>query len=325
MHERSEQMYVAASMYYVQSDTMESIARQLGVSRSTVSRLLSDARDTGLVQITLSDPSGPRSSLTTEFSRRFGVTAHIVPVREASHDMHRLDRVARAAGSLVSAAVTDGTTIGVAWGTTLAAVVQYLQARDVSGTTVVQLNGGANKMTSGIPYAGGILSDMAEAFGSSIVHFPVPTFFDFAATRAAMWRERSVRSVLDIQAGMDLAVFGVGALTGPVPSHVYSAGYLDHDDLEQLRRAGVVGDVCTVFLREDGSYSDIALNARATGPTPAELQRVPRRICVAAGEAKARPLLAALRAGVATDLVVDDATARAVLVLLDPARTGGAS
>ena len=41
------------------------------------------------------------------------------------------------------------------------------------------------------------------------------------------------------------------------------------------------------------------------------------RLCVAAGTGKARALLAALRARTATDLVVDDATARAVLELAE--------
>lgn len=315
MHERSEQMYLAASMYYVQQETMESIARQLGVSRSTVSRLLSDARDSGLVRITLSNPSGPKSSLATELSDQFHVATHIVPVREGSADVHRLDRVAKVAGLMISDAVRDGDLIGIAWGTTLAAIVQHLQPRDVTDTRVVQVNGGANKSTSGIPYAGWIISQVAEAFGSTVVHFPVPAFFDYPETREAMWRERSVQNVLELQAKLNMVVFGVGSLIGTVRSHVYAAGYLDQHDFDQLREEGVVGDICTVFLRADGSYEDIAMNKRATGPTPAQLQRVPRRFCVAAGLAKARPLLAALRAGVATDLVVDDATARAVLNL----------
>ena len=81
------------------------------------------------------------------------------------------------------------------------------------------------------------------------------------------------------------------------------------------RREGVVGDVCTVLLRDDGTWSDINLNARATGPTPGRLARIPRRLCVVAGTGKARACLAALRARAATDLVVDEATARAVLAL----------
>ena len=51
------------------------------------------------------------------------------------------------------------------------------------------------------------------------------------------------------------------------------------------------------------------MNARATGPTPAELRSIPRRICGVAGDNKVVPLLAALRAGVITDLVIDEQTA----------------
>ena len=106
---------------------------------------------------------------------------------------------------------------------------------------------------------------------------------------------------------------GSGPLSGGLPSHVYSAGYLEPSDVDLLSREGVVGDVCTVFLRADGSYEDIAINARATGPTPAELRRIGRRVCAVAGDAKVAPLRAALAAGVVTDLVTDELTAEALM------------
>ena len=149
--------------------------------------------------------------------------------------------------------------------------------------------------------------------------FPVPAFFDFAETRDAMWRERSVARVLDVQRRADIALFSVGAVGGEVPSHVYSAGYLEPQDIETLSVEGIVGDVCTVFLRADGSYDDLSLNKRATGPTPAELRRIPRRLCAVAGDSKVRPLLAALRAGVITHLVLDEQTAAGLAALLDSA------
>jgi DNA-binding transcriptional regulator LsrR (DeoR family) len=161
-----------------------------------------------------------------------------------------------------------------------------------------------------VDYASTIVTAYGAAFDAEVRHFPVPAFFDFAATREAMWRERSVQRVLAVQRRADIALFGVGALGGQVPSHVYSSGYLDENDLGALYAAGVVGDVCTVFLRQDGSYQDIDINRRATGPTPAELASIPRRLCVVAGEAKLRPLLAAMRAGAMTDLIIDEPTAR---------------
>ena len=54
----------AAHLYYVQDRTMEAIARELGTSRSTVSRLLSHARATGIVdiRITLAVRRAPAAS-----------------------------------------------------------------------------------------------------------------------------------------------------------------------------------------------------------------------------------------------------------------------
>jgi deoxyribonucleoside regulator len=310
MIEREESMRVAATMYYLQDEPMDAIARRLGTSRSTVSRLLKAARDGGMVQIAVRTEPDAATGVAAQLMTSFGVRAHVVPVRARAHEVERLDEVAKVAARLLMDLFDDEMVLGVAWGTTVSAVARALGRKPTRGGTVVQLNGAANTVTSGVDYASTIVTAYGAAFDAEVRHFPVPAFFDFAETREAMWRERSVQRVLAVQRRADIALFGVGALGGQVPSHVYSAGYLDESDLAALYAAGVVGDVCTVFLRQDGSYQDIAINRRATGPTPAELARIPRRLCVVAGEAKLRPLLAAMRAGAVTDLIIDEPTAR---------------
>ncbi|WP_226925415.1 sugar-binding transcriptional regulator [Georgenia thermotolerans] len=313
MSNREDVLYEAAAMYYLQDETMESIAGRLGVSRSTVSRLIKEARETGLVRISVQPRGAAVGAVARALTASFGVQAHVVAVRQGATQVQTLDQVARVAGRLVSAWMQPGTVLGLAWGTTVSAVVDHLVPRRVPGAAVVQLNGAANPMTSGIPYAGSIITAAAAAFDARVHHFPVPAFFDFPETKRAMWRERSIRRVLAMQGKVDVAVFGAGAMAGPLTSHVYEGGYLAAEDLARLRAEGVVGDICTVLLREDGTYADIELNARATGPTPRELARIGRRVCVVAGTAKAATLLGALRAGAVTDLVVDEATARAVV------------
>ena len=69
-------VYEAASMYYAQGETMEVIARHLGVSRSTVSRLLARARAEGVVRIELVRPGGA-GGLEARFESELGVRAHI--------------------------------------------------------------------------------------------------------------------------------------------------------------------------------------------------------------------------------------------------------
>lgn len=312
VNDRYEAMYQAATRYYIQGETMESIAHHLRMSRSSVSRLLKDARATGLVRISLAAHSGSQSPLANALAENFDVRVHLVPVRENANETVRFDQVATVAGRLLTEAVDDHQLIGVAWGVTMSYVAKHLSRRPLIGSTIVQMNGGANQRSSGIPYIGEILQSIGDAFDARVVLFPVPAFFDYAATKQAMWQERSVQNVLRLHAKLDVAIFGVGSLRGLVPSHVYSAGYMDGSDMDRLANDGVVGDVCTVLLREDGSYADIGYNARATGLTPGELQRIPRRICVAADPTRCPAVIGALRAGTATDLVIDEGTARAI-------------
>lgn len=300
----------AAHLYYVQDRTMEAIARELRTSRSTVSRLLGHARATGIVDIRIRSPLEAPRLLEERLAERFGVVAHVVPVPDDASEVERLQRVSVAAAHTLHEAVHADLTIGIAWGSTTAAISRHLIPRPVHGTTFVQLNGSGNTRTTGLLYASEILSGFAAAYGGAAQQFPVPAFFDDPATKQAMWRERSTRRILAMQSQMDIIVFSVGSADSRVPSHVYTGGYLEPEDLAALAADGVVGDVATVFFRADGSSDGIALNARATGPDFEVLRRVPRRFCVVSGASKLASLRGALAAGLATDVVLDEATAR---------------
>nr|WP_141553857.1 sugar-binding transcriptional regulator [Gleimia coleocanis] len=309
---RDNDAHEAASMYYLQGETMETIARHLGVSRSSVSRLLAYARETGLVRITVAAAPGERGTLAGELNRFFGINSTVVRVRDFDTGVNRLGNVAKVAAERLMDMVGAGDTLAIAWGNTTAEVARHLPPVEIPNVTVVQLNGAGSSTGAGVRYIDTTISQAAESFGANMVHFPVPAFFDYAETKQQLWQERSVRYVLDTIEDANIAVFGVGAFDGDMPSHVYSAGYIDPEEIAALRADGVVGDVCTVLLREDGSY-DLPINERASGPDPQTLRKIPRRLCVVAGEAKTIPLIAALRAGLITDLVVDDRTARRVL------------
>jgi deoxyribonucleoside regulator len=310
---RTRDAHTAAHLYYVQDQTMEAIARELHTSRSTVSRLLSFARESGIVDIRVHSPHASSQRVETDIADRLKITAHVVPVPHVVSEADRLDRVAATAARLMGEFVDSNQNIGVAWGSTTAAMSRHLVPRPTQNTVIVQLNGSGNTQTSGLLYASEILQRFAAAYDARVEQFPVPAFFDHAQTRSAVWRERSTRRLLDLQGAMHLVVFSVGVADAGVPSHVYSGGYLDAGDLEGLRRDEVAGDVATVFYRIDGSSTGIVMNDRATGPTFGMLRRTPRRLCVAAGEAKVAALRGAIAAGLVTDLVVDEPTAHALL------------
>lgn len=303
----------AAQMYYLQDLTMNAIARELRTSRSTVSRLLSMARETGLVQIQINNPLDRAPALEREIRHRYGVEAHVVPVTDLVSDSDVLDRVAIQAARTLGPLVDSNAIIGVAWGSTISAVSHHLTRKTTHDSTIVQLNGAGNTQTTGITYASEILRRFGAAYGARVEQFPVPAFFDHAETKTAMWAERSVKRILDLQHRMTMAIFGVGSVGAEIPSHVYSGGYLDEEDMRSLEESRVVGDVATVFFRADGSHRDIVLNERSTGPQLELLAQVRRRICVVSGETKINGLRGALAAGLATDLILDERSARTLV------------
>jgi len=296
----------AAQLYYLQDMTMDAIARELDTSRSSVSRLLSHARDTGLVEVRLHPPQGQELRLEEAIRARFSIAAHVVPTPQGLSDVERFERVAMSAARQLPLYFDSNMTLGIAWGSTLDAISRHLPKKETHNATVVQLNGAGNTFTSGVDYASEILHRFGQAFGAGVQQFPVPAFFDDPRTKEAMWRERSTRRVLDLQSKADIALFGLGSPFAEVPSRVYIGGYLDRSDYRSLRDEKVIGDVATVFYRQDGSWKDIELNKRATGPAFSVLSRVARRICVVSGTQKLASLRGAIAARLITDLILDE-------------------
>jgi deoxyribonucleoside regulator len=311
--DRVRDALTAAHLYYMQDLTMDAIAHELHTSRSSVSRLLSHARATGLVDIQIRSPLDAPSRLELLIQERFRITAHVVPVPDHATDVDRLERVALSVARILGQFFDSNMVMGIAWGSTMNAISRHVTPKQTHGSQIIQLNGAGNMRTTGLSYASEILGRFGYAFGAHVHQFPVPAFFDNPDTKQALWRERSVSRLLGMQARMDVALFGLGSPFSEVPSHVYAGGYLEEADYTSLSRSNVVGDVATIFFRADGSTDGIPLNDRGTGPDFDVLRQTPRRLCVVSGTAKLPSLRGALQAKLITDLFVDESTARALV------------
>ena len=138
----------AAQLYYMQDKTMEVIAQELKTSRSSVSRLLSFARESGLVDIRINSPLERLGMLEQRIRDRYRLVAHVVPIPEIVSEVERLERVALTAGRLLSQFVDSNMIVGVAWGSTISAVSRGLTQKETHNTTFVQLNGAGNTPVS---------------------------------------------------------------------------------------------------------------------------------------------------------------------------------
>ncbi|ASU39499.1 transcriptional regulator [Herbaspirillum sp. meg3] len=305
-----------ARLYYFQNMTTAAIAEEMGTSRATVSRLLSYAMENGLVEIRVHDPLELSGNLEAAIKKHYALRSiQVVPVPVSANERESMQRVAAHTAAYLNSLVLPSTVIGLAWGNTVAAIADNLVPKHVHGVAVVQLNGsgaGANIVNT---FGESIVSRFAQNYGAQAHSFPVPAFFDYADTRNALWRERSIKAIRTLQSNASILLFSIGAAeTG---SHIHTGGYLDKQDRQDILKDGVIGDIATVFFREDGSWRDVALNARSSGPDLDRFQRAAHSICVVCGKGKIPGLRAALLGGYINELVIDEPTARLLVEELE--------
>ena len=303
----------AAWLYYVGQLSQQEVSEALGVSRFKVVRMLAEAREEGLVRISVEHRTSRTLALADRLAAAFGLAeAQVAPVPEA---MAANEDYARTAVGILGAAYLERLarlgvplTIGVGWGRTLSSLADTLVRVTNPGLTFVSLMGTVSRATHTAP--GDVCVRLAEQTGGSAVLMPVPFVADSPEACAAMMEQRLVREALDVARSATHAIMSVGECRdGAI---LFESGIFSAAQIEALRAAGVVGDCCGSFYRADGSVPDIPLNRCTPRIAQADLARMDT-VILAGGFRKRAATLAVLRAGGVRRLFVDERLACALL------------
>jgi DNA-binding transcriptional regulator LsrR (DeoR family) len=294
--------------YFKEGQTQELIAQQLNLTRKRVNRMLGEARERGLVQITIQRPLGSCSELEAQLVKTFGLRqAIVVPSPIGDADVRTM--VGAAAGEYISDRLAAGAALGISWGGTINAAAQNVRRRSGEGNRVVLLCGGLAESTSINPYDNA--SMMARALDARCYYLTAPMFAPTAELREALLESEPVRSVLSMVSKLDLALLSAVDLTEQSKALEY--GVISRGDWRSLRAAGAVGDVCGHYFDAHGNTVQHPLAARVINPPISSLLAVPLRILAAGGPAKVAIVRAAIKARLCHVLITDENAATALV------------
>ncbi len=299
-----------SKMYYEHDLSQLEISKKMGISRTYISKLLSEAREQGIVQISINDPSVRESALEKSLRKKYSLRrALIIPAKDS--DPALPDRLGSAAAEHLNNILRDGDTIATSWGSTLHAFSRKIVGRDgISGVRTVQLCGGVTRQSENV-YAGDIPKNIAQALDGSYYMIPLPAVLDNASAKNTLMRDKNIHSVMTIARNADIAIFSTGAFE---EKNLYiSAGYFSAEDISLLSSAGAVGDICSHIIDENGQLCDTQLEKRIIALTMEEIAAIPSRMCIAAGENKRACLPAALKTGCINILVTNEEMAEHLL------------
>jgi len=300
----------AARLHYEFGLTHREISEMLGISRVKVTRLLAQAREIGMVQITVNSEASPYALLETQLVQRFALDeAVVVPGFET--EPRQRSAVARGAAGYLQRVLRDGMTVTIGLSRTVALVADYIVAPARLDATFVPLAGGLSRTLHAVN-AHESTERLAQLFGGRAEHLHAPAVMGSPELAAALRREPAIARALQQAADADLALVGIGGMqTATV--NLLAAGDITRDELVALRAAGAVGDIGARFFDSDGRPVAHELNDRLIGLTLEEIARIGVRVAAAAGPDKHTALVAALSARLATVLITDATTAQRLL------------
>ena len=331
-HSNSElrQMVQCLELYYRQAQSQKDIARTLGVSAATVSRLLKRAYDDGLVRVELDLPRTP--ALESALVQRYGLRDAVVVPTGGRADVR--EELGVAAAAYFEKVTEHGMHVGISCGFTLYQTVRALRERRLRDLELYPLSGESTLKL--VDISPNTLVGMAAAkYRPHVTAYALPVQHLASARQLLRERRRLLRDpeVRRIYAGaqdVTVALAGIGFIGDQTPGFCALAETYGVS-VKRLRQLGVVGEINYQPFDVDGRIVDRPelrpLVQRVLAVDGPHLQALSRRedrwvIAVAGGPGKLAAVRGALRGRFMNVLVTDHDVAGA---LVAPADDGSAA
>lgn len=307
--EKGQLSVTVARLYYEAELSQQAIANQLQISRPTVSRLLTYAKEKGYVHITIADPFSDIEDVRRQLNVRYQLKDVQLVFAPSATEVQLYDTLGEFAARYIETITKDDDVIGVSWGRTIQAIAKHLRPQETKNIQVVQLKGGISQSKVDTN-ANETLNTFARAFQTLPHALPLPVVFDNEVTKQVVEKDRHIQAISNLGKRANTAIFTVGTVRPE--ALLFQLGYLTAAEIELLM-AEAVGDICSRFYDAEGAICAPTIDNRTMGIELADLQLKENAILVAGGLRKVQAIDAALKGKYANILLLDYETAKALL------------
>ena len=312
-----ERLLVKVSRFYYEHElTQSQISERLRLSRQKVQRLLKEAHQAGIVQITIRPVIGAFPELERKLEDRFSLQEAVVIETTDFYDQFVVAReVGVGAADYLRRVVQSQDSLVISWGGSLLGLVNALSGgsrrADLDGIRVIQGLGGLGDPNKEV-HAADLTRRLAQVFGGEAVLLPTPGVAGTRESRDTYFEDPYISHILEQAKSANLAVMGIGAPR--LDSILMREGRIvSAQDLQNLKHNGAVGDINLRFFDENGEIVQSNFDQRVIGLTLDEIQRIEQVVGVAGGAAKLPAIRGALAGKLVDILVTDQITAQRVL------------
>jgi len=298
---------LVARRYYLDGKQMNEVAEEFGLSRFKVGRLLNEAREKGIVHISIEMPAEVDFPLGELLASQYEVGRCIVVRSEGATGEALAAILGAGAAQYLSGIISAEDTLGISWGETLTSVVDSLG--QLPPAAVVQLVGGAHAAdlnSSGVE----LIRRLAAKTSGVAAPLHSPLIVGSVDIARQLRSDPSLTATFSRYDTISVALVGIGSWN---PSRSSLLRELPTPDRDALLAKGAIADICTFVFDSDGQELQSPALERTIGITSAQLRSIREVVAVAGGQDKIDAIRAALRSGLIDTLVTDSTTARALI------------
>lgn len=305
--QRIRDMVTAANLYYQEDLSQSQIAKEMAVSRPTVSRLLQSARDEGIVKITITNPLEATTDLAQRLEDKLGIQVDVVR-NYYKNQTSPLASVGLYTAEWLEETIQDGDKLGIGWGKTINEIAKHLIPSQVANVQVTQLKGSPNYADGSIDMLES-LQIFANNFHCKANYLPLPTIFDSQTTRDIIQADRFIQNILDLGRQSDIALYTVGTVNPN--ALLFQFDFLDEATIDYLKRRAA-GDLLSHFIDQEGRIVNTNLSDRTVGIGIEYLKQIKHSVLTASGSRKLDAVAAAVNGGYTNHLIIDETLAESL-------------
>ena len=293
--EKQRRLAHVARRYYLEGWKQSDIARELGVSRPMISRLLTEARELGVVEIRIHDPEAGTDGLLERLRRSASLRGGLLVEDGADGDAtNRL----LSQGAVALLRQLDARRLGVGWGHLIGQLVSWLEENpqpDSTVTDICPLVGNASIPARNYQSNENVRL-MAQQLGAAPHFLYLPALPESVEERQLLCSTEIYRQICRQWERLDTALVNIG----DYPSSPDFASLVRYGSL--LQRQHACGRMLIYYFNEAGTVIQSDQDFAIQIPLDT-LRRCPNIIGVCSANTSARALRGALQSGLLTHIV----------------------
>lgn len=304
-------------MHYKQGMSQQEIGKKLNVSRTTISRVLAQAKREGYVQIKINYPENSAINLEGALEQKFGLKEAVIA--SAQKEAELKDEIAFYASDYLLRTLKNHMTVALTRGVTLQNMVEYL-SRDVrlkflktDDVNVVPLMAATNISVSApksyrMAYSNYLIEEVARIINGNSYQMLAPQYVTSPEAKDVFMKEESIREVFDLAKLADIAVVGIGTLDQN--SALINAELIPLEEFQRLQSMGGIGEILSHVVDKDGNLMKDQFEQHLISLDLEDFKKIPIRVGVAYGIEKKEAILGILRGGYINVLITDEKVAK---------------